>query len=219
MNSRGDVPEAAEKTAIAAPVSASSDPLREFSLHIGDRLRRLMLREGVSLERLSDFSGVCTNKLARITSGETVPTISLLWKIANAFGVPFGSLIATRERRGSFILREAQKTVLSSGDGKFTSRALFPYSNRRLVEFYEIKIGREHIEHSVAHVPGTIESLVVARGKIEITSGKETPQILGKGDAIVFEADVPHSYRNLGKTDALLYLVMSYDNVIATSPA
>ena len=33
---------------------------------------------------------------------------------------------------------------------------------------------------------------------------------LEKGDAILFEADVPHTYRNPGETDALMYLVMTY---------
>ena len=30
------------------------------------------------------------------------------------------------------------------------------------------------------------------------------------GDAIVFEADADHSYRNTGDTDAVMYLVMTY---------
>lgn len=102
---------------------------------------------------------------------------------------------------------------MRASDGQFTSRALFPYSSRRLVEFYEITIAQGHVEHSVAHVPGTVESLVVTRGKIEITPGKEKPQVLNKGDAMVFEADVPHTYKNIGKADAVLYLVMSYDNL------
>lgn len=211
------MPETAEKSTVAVSAVTASDPLYDFAANIGDRLRRLMLREGVSIEKLSEFSGVAQGKLTRVTSGEMVPTISLLWKIANVFGVPFGSLISNRERRGSFVLRETQKTVLSSSDGQFTSRALFPYSSRRLVEFYEITIAQGHAEHSIAHVPGTIESLVVARGKVEITPGREKPQVLSKGDAMVFEADVPHIYKNISKTDAVLYLVMSYDNLTATS--
>jgi len=34
--------------------------------------------------------------------------------------------------------------------------------------------------------------------------------VLTEGDAILFDADVPHSYRNLGTEDALLFLVMTY---------
>ena len=34
--------------------------------------------------------------------------------------------------------------------------------------------------------------------------------ILNEGDAILFEADVPHSYKNLGMDEAVLFLVMTY---------
>jgi quercetin dioxygenase-like cupin family protein len=50
---------------------------------------------------------------------------------------------------------------------------------------------------------------VVAEGAVEITIGSET-RALGTGDAIVFEADVPHSYKNPGKREAIMYLVMTY---------
>ena len=33
---------------------------------------------------------------------------------------------------------------------------------------------------------------------------------LQTGDAIVFEADKPHAYRNVGREEAVMYLVMTY---------
>ncbi len=193
----------------AAPIKRE-DPLHDFSIILGERLRRLMARERISLDKLSDFLGICRNNLSRIYDGDVVPTISLIWKIANVFGVPFGSLISSRDRRGTFVLRAADTAVLSSDDGRFTSRALFPYNSARLVEFYELRIAAGHTEEAVAHIPGTVECLVVTHGTVEISSGKERPQTLRKGDAIVFEADVPHRYANRGKNEAVLYLVMSY---------
>ncbi|MGA7655301.1 MAG: cupin domain-containing protein, partial [Methylocella sp.] len=98
----------------------------------------------------------------------------------------------------------------------FISRALFPHDCKRLVEFYELTIAPRHAENSEAHASGTLESLIVVRGQIEITSGKEPAQRLEEGDAIVFEGDVPHRYRNLGSSEALLYLVMSYIDLAST---
>jgi quercetin dioxygenase-like cupin family protein len=37
---------------------------------------------------------------------------------------------------------------------------------------------------------------------------------LGPGDAIVFEADHPHTYRNVGDGEALMYLVMTYADTV-----
>ncbi len=54
-----------------------------------------------------------------------------------------------------------------------------------------------------------MENLVVASGEIEMQVGGEC-HALGTGDAIRFEADVPHEYRNPGRREAVLYLVMTY---------
>ncbi len=64
-----------------------------------------------------------------------------------------------------------------------------------------------------AHAAGTTENLVVAQGEVEIVVGREY-QRLKQGDAIHFEADVPHAYRNIGESEALLYLVMTYVEAI-----
>jgi transcriptional regulator with XRE-family HTH domain len=188
-------------------------PLNNFGLSIGDRLRTLTLRHGGSLDTLATFSGLGRKKLDAVATGEVTPTINLLWKIANALGVPFGSLIATRQSPDEFVLRKAKKSVIASSDGGLTSRTLLPHDSRRPVEFYELTLAPNHVAHSEAHGAGTRESLVVVRGHVEIKVGKEPSQRLEEGDAIIFEGDVPHSYRNLGSSEALLYLVMSYINV------
>jgi quercetin dioxygenase-like cupin family protein len=50
----------------------------------------------------------------------------------------------------------------------------------------------------------------VNRGVVEITVGNDRTVHLREGDAIVFEADVPHSCRSVDPTEAVLYLVMTY---------
>jgi transcriptional regulator with XRE-family HTH domain len=197
-------------TASAAPI----DPVVDLPLIVGRNLRRLRVRQGLSLERLAKQSGVSRAMLGQIETGKSVPTIGLLWKITIALGVPFASLIATDDARGTLVLRRTNAKLLSSNQGQFTSRALFPFDGERQVEFYELRLAPLHRENADAHAPGTRENLVVARGAVEITSGSGRPVTLSEGDAIVFEADVPHSYRNLGTEEALLFLVMTYIETI-----
>ncbi len=180
---------------------------------IGERLRFLLRREGRSLDSLAATSGLTKKKLNEIATDKVVPPLNLLWKIANTLGVPFGSLTAPRTRTESVVLRRDAKQVIASSDGGLTSRALLPHDSQRLVEFYELTIAPGHIAYSEAHGAETLESLVVVRGRVEITAGKGSPQSLEEGDAFVFQGDVPHSYRNLAETEALLYLVMSYVNL------
>ena len=177
---------------------------------VGQNVRRLRVRQGHSLERLAKHSGVSRAMLGQIETGKSVPTIGTLWKVATALGVPFARLIATEAEHRPQVLRRAEAKLLSSNQGQFTSRALFPFDGERQVEFYELRLAPLHREDADAHAAGTRENIVVSKGAIEITAGSERPVVLSAGDAIVFEADVPHSYRNLGTEEAVLYLVMTY---------
>jgi transcriptional regulator with XRE-family HTH domain len=187
--------------------------LSDFGWNLGEKLRGLLLIQGRSLDTLATFSGLGKKKLEALVIGEIVPTLNHIWKIANALGVPFGSLVSPQKNRDDVVLRKTAKQVIASADGGFTSRALLPHDSRRLVEFYELTIAPKYMAQSEAHGAGTLESIVVVRGEVEIIAGKEPAQSLEEGDAMIFDGDVPHSYRNLGASEALLYLVMSYMNL------
>ena len=187
-----------------------ADPAADLLLIVGKNLRRLRVRQGHTLERLAKQSGVSRAMLGQIESGKSAPTIGLLWKIATALGVPFASLVESDTTRGMLIFRRTNSKILTSSHGQFTSRALFPFDSERRTEFYELRIAPLHREDAEAHVTGTRENLVVARGTVEITAGSERPVTLREGDALLFEADVPHSYKNIGTEEAILFLVMIY---------
>ena len=191
-------------------VDEAADAGEELAGLVGRNLRRIRTRRGHSLERLAKLSGVSRAMLGQIENGKSAPTISLLWKVATALDVPFATLIAQSESGGTVVLRRDEAKVLSSSEGKFTSRALFPFDAERRTEFYELRIRGNHTEIAEAHAPGTRENIVVVQGAVEIKAGGEPPRVLGEGDAILFEADVPHRYRNLGSTEVVLYLVMTY---------
>ncbi len=194
-----------------APSKLRRPSADSLAIAVADRLKRLIHREGRSVERLAELSGIEPVELLRIEAGAERPTIGILWRIANALGVRFGSLVATKERRGLLVIRKSEAKAIGSRDGGFMSRPLFPYDCQRPVEFYQVVIGPNHIERAEAHAPGTKENIVIAKGAIEIVVGREPAVQLDEGDATDFLADVPHSYRNLGVVPAVFYLVMSYD--------
>jgi len=194
--------------------STRMDPPVDLPLIVGKNLRRLRIRQGHSLERLAKHSGVSRAMLGQIETGKSTPTIGLLWKVATALDVPFASLLAADVRNGSVVLRRANAKLLSSNQGRFTSRALFPFDSERRVEFYELRLAPLHCEEADPHASGVRENLVVAKGAVEIIAGSDPPVVLREGDAILFEADIAHSYRNLGNEEAILFLVMTYVETI-----
>jgi transcriptional regulator with XRE-family HTH domain len=203
----GDAPEGATQAwayEVASP-EASSD----LTPVVGANLRRLRMKRGLSLERLARASGVSRAMLGQIELGQSTPTINVLWKIARALAVPFSALITNRTAGRTTVMAAARAKVLTSHDGAFSSRALFPFDEPRTVEFYELRLAPLAVEQADAHPPGTIENLIVTHGALEMTVGSER-HALSTGDAILFEADIPHQYRNVGSTELVMYLVMTY---------
>lgn len=188
---------------------ASAQETTDLAPIVGANLRRLRTRRGLSLERLAQISGVSRAMLGQIELGQSAPTINVLWKIARALEVTFSALISARSQSGALVLRAQDSKILTSKDRSFSSRALFPFDEPRRVEFYELRLGAGGVEDADAHPPGTTENLVVASGTVEIDVAGDTHH-LETGDSILFEADTPHAYRNPGKSEAVMYLVMTY---------
>jgi transcriptional regulator with XRE-family HTH domain len=182
---------------------------RALTAQVGANLRKLRVRRGLSLERLARRSAVSRAMLGQIELGQSTSTISLLWKVARALGVTFSALITSPGDTVPLVLRQRDAKVLTSQDRTFTSRALFPVNQPRRVEFYQLELAAGGEEQAPPHAPGTTENLVVAAGLVEIAVDGTRHQ-LHTGDAILFQADRDHAYRNPGTTTASMYLVMTY---------
>lgn len=138
----------------ASSDATSHDPSAELPTIVGNNLRRLRRRQGHSLERLAQLSGVSRAMLGQIETGKSVPTISLLWKVANALAVPFAHLLTAPDNHGTVVLRREQAKLLSSNDSRFVSRALFPFEADRRVEFYKLRLAPLHREIAEPHTAG-----------------------------------------------------------------
>ncbi len=174
---------------------------------VGENLRRLRTRNGLSLDRLAKASGVSRAMLGQIELGRSSPTIAVLWKVARSLDVPLSAFTATTGGDDVAVLRAHRGKVLTSRNGRYSLRALFPFPSRSRVEFYEVRLASKTVEEAEPHPAGTVENLVVAQGRVEIQVGGDRHQ-LEWGDAIRFNADLPHAYRNDGPVEALIYLVM-----------
>lgn len=194
------------------PAAPSADVIDvDITAAVSANLKRLRAEHGLTLEQLSESSGVSRAMLNQIETGKSVPTIATLWKVAAGLHVPFQQLIQVEAAPKSVVMRCADAKVLTNAEGTFSSRALFPYDGGpRTTEFYELVLQPGGAERADAHARGTREQLVVVKGRARIEVAGIAHE-LGERDAIGFEADVPHAYVNADqRREAVLYLVMTY---------
>jgi rhodanese-related sulfurtransferase/transcriptional regulator with XRE-family HTH domain len=205
-------PQRAPTTSVAtAPASDPSCGLPDPGLDVvvGANMRELRNAKNLTLDQLARLTGLSRTLLGQIELGKTPSSVSVVWKIAQALDVHFSALLATKESVETTVLRKGEARRLVSPDGRFSSRALYPLAEKPDAEFYELYLAPHSREDAQAHKPGTRENLVVTAGRLQLEFGGQTFE-LDTGDAIVFIADVPHSYINPGREECWMYLVMTY---------
>ncbi len=181
----------------------------KLSIIVGENLRQLRRKNGLSLEQLGALSGVSRAMLGQIETGKSAPTINLLGRIAEALKVSVPSLISSPGVGGTIIVPRDRATVVSSSEGGFVSRALFPWGDPQSIEIYEVTVSAHHREAFAAQTAGAKKNLVVISGSLEILVGEDSPARLIEGDAILFNADTPHHFHNPGDGDAKAFLVVT----------
>lgn len=192
---------------VEAPVA---EPEPELDALVGTNLKAERTARGLSLDELAREAGVSRTLLGQVELGRTVPSIGVIWKIAQALGVPFATLLSSAAPRvGTTLTQRDRAKKLTSADGRFSSRALYPLGDGHAAEFYELWMAPHSREDAEPHRPGTRENLIVVSGKLELKVGAET-HALGAGDCVNFSADQPHSYINRSAEECWMYLVMNY---------
>jgi transcriptional regulator with XRE-family HTH domain len=153
---------------------------------VGERLRTARHERGLSIGALAEAAGVGKGSLSEIENGIRNPTLSTLYSVAGALGVPLATLIAEQaSARVASPGIEARLLDVTYRDGGQT------------VEVYSLRIQAGTHHRSVAHGPGVVEHLLVTAGRALVGRlGEETE--IGAGSAAQWVSDVVHTYTALG---------------------
>ena len=178
---------------------------------LGKRLKEIRRDMGLSLSEVSVITGVSKTMLSQIERGESVPTISVLWRIANGLKIKFGRLITEDASEVPDIKSIEHIVPTVDDDGKIQVYCLFPFSPLNGVEvFYAVlKPGCHYF--SVGHKNSSMEYFMVHKGELELTT-KSCTYRLKAGNAISFDSRDKHIYVNNGAEDAQAYFVITYNN-------
>ncbi|MDR3097265.1 MAG: XRE family transcriptional regulator [Paraburkholderia sp.] len=189
--------------AAAARADGAFDALEYL---VGVNLARLRAERQLSLDALARASGVSRAMLAQVESARSVPSIKVLCKVAAALKVSVSAFLRRHAVIGFEHLPAERASRRVSADGRYSARALYPEDGPAVAEFHELRIAPLHTEPGTRRAPGTTVNLVVSEGTLEV-SVHDRRQLLATGDAIVFDADQPHSLRNPGDTEARVFQV------------
>jgi transcriptional regulator with XRE-family HTH domain len=174
------------------------------------RLKQLRAERGWSLDALAKASDVSRSMLSQVERSQANPTLAVAFRIARAFGMSLGELVETPGATSSLVvIRASDHAYHYRSDQDCQIRTLSPLHLEKDVEFYEVQLKDGGALRSAAHFEGTREFLTVQKGRIRVESGDDAEE-LERGDSVNYRADVPHAILNVGKGDALVFLVDIY---------
>jgi len=182
--------------------------MEEIHLIFARNLKAIREKEKLSLEKVSQLCGVSKTMIGQIERGESSPTLTTIWKIANGLKVSFTTLINNPQPDTEIIVREDVQ-MLSEDNGRYRVYPYFPIQEDSRFEIYTVEIEKEGKLSAEAHKEGTEEFITVFDGDLTICVNEEEFK-LKNGDSIRFKADRPHTYMNPGDTLTRVSMTIYY---------
>ncbi|WP_235922968.1 helix-turn-helix domain-containing protein [Corynebacterium lizhenjunii] len=182
------------------PIEPSSKELK-----LGQRLRAIRQERRLTMDQVSEFSGVSKSFLSRIERDITSPSVSTLVSICQVLGVSPGEVLDFPETE--YIALKDAPLISLGGDG-ITEQLLTPPSNRQL-QLIRAEIapgGRGETE--LYTMDCDVESLHVISGTFNLILERQT-LTLHAGDTATFAGLTPHTWENPGDTAAIVLWALS----------
>jgi len=183
----------------------------EVAHALGPRVRALREAMGLSLRDLAERSGVSAPMLSQVERGETSPTLQVAERIAAGLELRLSQLLRLDEVGSVSVVRAGERRAGPRGASGHRYEILTPPLPGQRAE-----VSRHVLEPGAStggagdppmHEPGSRETAVVERGSVVLHCDGEE-HLLAAGDAVTFDADLPHRFENRGAEAATLIAVL-----------
>jgi transcriptional regulator with XRE-family HTH domain len=173
------------------------------SMDLGERLRAVRLKYGLSQRELARKAGIANGTISLIESNSISPSVGALKRILDSIPIGLSEFFSWDLSRPNRLFYRAADLVEIGREGvsyRQVGSDLSRCSLQILSERYQpgADSGKVLLQHQGE------EGGVITRGRLEVTVGSDRA-VLGPGDAYYFDSRIPHRFRN--PTDEICELV------------
>jgi len=177
------------------------------SVNVGERLRELREARNISMRTLAARSGLSANALSMIERGKASPSVSTLYKLADALGISITSFFATEiERKQVVYLKADARPHVSFSRGVFEGLGGEQFVGRVEPFMLTLENNANSGPRSMTHTGH--EFVLCLRGELEYQVERQIFH-LGPGDSLLFAAHLKHKWKNPGKNVATAIIIIS----------
>src|SRR5437764_1265915 len=166
---------------------------------------------GLSLRELGERSGVSAPMLSQVERGETSPTLAVANKIAAGLDLSLSQLLRLDESGSVSVVRAKERRHGGGKKGHGYEVVTPPLPGQRA------EVSLHVLEPAAAtggegdppiHEPGARETAVVTGGRVRLICDGVAYD-LDEGDAVTFDADLPHRFENPDGREARFFAVVA----------
>ena len=181
-------------------------------LDVGPRIRALREAMNLSLRDLGERTGVSAPMLSQVERGETSPTLTVASRIAAGLELSLSQLLRLDEGEGVTVVRRANRRPGGSRARGHSYELVTPSlpGQRAEVSTHSLAPGAATggPHDPPMHEPGSRETAMVTTGELRLVCAG-IGYDLEEGDAVTFDADLPHHFENPGRRQAQFMAVVS----------
>ena len=165
---------------------------------VGEKIKALREDKTITIEELSQHSGLAVEQIERIEKNIDIPSLAPLIKIARVLGVRLRTFLDDQDEVGPVVCRKKEaKDAISFSNNAIHSRKHMEYhslskskADRHMEPFIIDVMPTEDSDFVLSSHEGE-EFIYVLEGVLEINYGKNT-YILEEGDSIYYDSIVAH---------------------------
>jgi transcriptional regulator with XRE-family HTH domain len=177
---------------------------------VGERVNALREAMGLSLRELAERSGVSAPMLSQVERGETSPTLAVAEKIAYGLELSLSQLLRLDEASHVVVVRASERRRRTRGGHRVEELTPPLPGQRAELSMHTLDPGASTggTGDPPIHEPGSRETIFVSAGSAALVVDGERHE-LSEGDAVTFDADLPHHFENPGTDPAELLAVVA----------
>jgi transcriptional regulator with XRE-family HTH domain len=180
-----------------------------LSVNVGSRLRALREERKISIRGLARKSSLSANALSMIERGKTSPSVSTLYKLADALGIPITSFFGEEvEKNAVVFLKADERTHVPFQRGTWEGLGGESFVGHVEPFVLTLESGANSGLHTIVHTGH--EFVFCLRGQLEYQV-EDKFYLLEPGDSLMFSARLRHRWRNTsGMVANALFLLSGF---------
>lgn len=171
---------------------------RDFEeIRVGEKIKVLRERKGLSLKDLADSTGFSTALLSQMENHLVSPSLGTMIKLARAMGVKVGDFLGESEGEPFTIVRKDERKNVSRFASKDGVKYGYSYESLgfdkkdRHMEPFIVTLEPATVKAMKTSVHEGEEFIFVLEGEMEVILGNHT-DVLYPGDSIYYDSTIPH---------------------------